>query len=155
MAKKNLTVLHFLLQDIQVCMDLRFIQKVLPLPLLKKIPASPIYFVGLMNVKGKCIPILDLAICANLFRDQPYSLNVPILLCAKEEQQIGLIVDKIIGLGEIDEETIEIHKELTSYSSPFLGAVTLETNISLLINITWVFTLKLTQEINQFCANHE
>ena len=135
---KNLTVLHFLLQDIQVCMDLRYIEKILPLPMLEIVPSSPLYFVGLMNLKNKCIPVLDLAIGTGLNRSETYPLNMPILLCSDGTHQMGLLVDKVLGLSPIDEQQIEIHEEFSSRNSPFFGAVTLETGVSLLINIDWV-----------------
>ncbi|KTD72524.1 chemotaxis protein CheW [Legionella tucsonensis] len=204
MLPKNLTVLHFLLHDTQVCMDLHYIEKILPLPMLEIVPSCPTYFVGLMNLKNKCIPVLDLAICTGLTRNEEYPLNIPILLCSdrplsklaeecevrgdaerrtgvytevhedsstastkqltssvefgkrsNETHQIGLIVDKVLGLSSIDEQQIEIHEELTSNNSPFWGAVTLESGVSLLLNINWVFTLKLTQENTQLSTNHE
>ncbi|WP_340162996.1 chemotaxis protein CheW [Legionella resiliens] len=155
MLPKNLTVLHFLLHDIQVCMDLHYIEKILPLPMLEIVPSCPVYLVGLMNLKNKCIPVLDLAICTGLTRNEEYPLNIPILLCSDGTHQIGLIVDKVLELSNIDEKQIEIHEEFTRNNSPFLGAVTLETGVSLLLNINWVFALKLTQEINQLSTNHE
>lgn len=155
MSSKNLTVLHFLVQDTQVCMNLHYIEKVLPLPLLEPVPSSPVYFVGLMNLKNKCIPVFDLAICIGLARDQIYPLNIPILLCSDGTHEVGLIIDKVLGLSDIDEKKIEIHEEFTNNNSPFFGAVTLETGISLLINISWVFAQKLTQETHQFCTDPE
>ncbi len=136
-------------------MDLRYIEKILPLPMLEIVPSCPVYFAGLMNLKNKCIPVLDLAICTGLTRNEEYPINIPILLCSDKTHQIGFIVDKVLGLSTIDEKQIEIQEELTSNNSPFLGAVTLETGVSLLLNINWVFALKLTQEISQLSTNHE
>lgn len=155
MPQQNLTVLHFLLQDIKVCMDLHYIEQVLPLPMLEIVPSSPIYFVGLMNLKNKCIPVIDLAICTGLIRNEIYPLNIPILLCSDGVHQVGLIVDKVLGLSDIDKQQIEVHEEFTTNNSPFLGAVTLETGVSLLLDINWVLALKLTQEINLADTNHE
>ncbi|KTD63186.1 chemotaxis signal transduction protein (cheW domain) [Legionella santicrucis] len=154
MSIKNITVLHFLLQDIHACIELRYVAKVLPLPLLEIVPSCPVYCAGLMNLKSKCIPVLDLAISIGLLREQIYPLNIPVLLCDNGSHQLGLIVDKVLGINEIDEKKIEVHEEFTNSNSPFFGVVTLETGVSLLINIDWVFTLKLTQEINQV-INHE
>lgn len=155
MPPKSLTVLHFLLQDIQVCMDLNYIEKVLPLPMLELVPSCPDYFVGLMNLKNKCIPVLDLAICTGLARNEQYPLNIPILLCSDGIHQIGLIVDKVLGLSDIDQQQIEVHEEFTNNNSPFFGAITLETSVSLLLDVNWIFALKLAQEISKSGANHE
>lgn len=148
-------VLHFLLQDIHCCLDLRYVEKILPLPMLETIPGSPVYFVGLMNLKNSCVPVFDLAVSIGLVREQIYSLSIPILLCSDGVHQVGLIVDKVIGLGEICEEQIEIHEEFTEGHSPFLGAITLAASVSLLMNIPWVFALKLTQEVHQCSVDHE
>ncbi len=123
--------------------------------MLEIVPSCPIYFVGLMNLKNKCIPVLDLAMCTGLTRNEIYPLNIPILLCSDGAHQVGLIVDKVLGLSDIDEKQIEVHEEFTNNNSPFFGAVTLETGVSLLIDIDWVFALKLAQEINQSGTNHE
>ena len=148
-------VLHFLLHDVHCCLDLRYIEKILPLPLLENVPGSPVYFVGLMNLKNSCIPVFDLAICIGLNRNQIYPLNIPILLCSDGTHEIGLVVDQVLGLDEIPIESIKIHEEFTKGSSPFYGAFTLEVGVSLLMNVSWMFSLKLIQEANQHPTSHE
>jgi purine-binding chemotaxis protein CheW len=153
--QKKLTVLHILVQDVQVCIDLHYMEKIVPLPLLEIVPSSPVYFAGLMNLKNHCIPVIDLAIGVGLGRDQIYPLNIPILLCSDGKHQVGLIVDKVLGLGEIDEDDIEIHAEFAHDKTPFLGAVTLETGVSLVLNIRWLFMLKLALETNELHTHDE
>jgi purine-binding chemotaxis protein CheW len=152
---KCIRVLHFFLQDVRCCLDLRYVEKILPLPMLETIPGSPVYFVGLMNLKHSCVPVFDLAVCTGLLREQVYSLNIPILLCTDGQHHLALIVDQVIGLGDVREDEIEIHEELAEGVSPFLGVVTLTTGVSLLMNSSWVFALKLTQEAPQCSADHE
>lgn len=149
MSSKNISVLYFLLQDIQACIELRYVDKVLALPFLETVPSCPVYCAGLMNLRGKCIPVIDLAMSIGLVREDIYPLNIPVLLCDNGAHQIGLIVDKVQGMSDIDEKKMEIHEEFAHSGSPFFAAVTLETGVSLLINIDWVFTLRLTQEMNQ------
>lgn len=148
MSLKRMTVLHFLVQDTQACISLHSVEKVLPLPLLEVVPSCPVYCAGLMNFKGQCIPILDLAIGIGLPREQIYSLNTPILLCSDKGHQVGLIVDKVLGMSNIDENKIEIQEHFTQKESPFLGAITLESGVSMLINMDWVFALQLIPETN-------
>lgn len=151
----HIKVLHFLLQDVRCCLDLRYVEKILPLPLLECVPGCPTYCVGLMNFKSNCIPVLDLAICIGLTREQIYPLNIPILLCSDGTHQIGLIVDNVLGLGTVLTEKIEIHDELTQGNSPYYGAVTLEKGVSLVMNIPWIFSLKLIHATQQHATNHE
>lgn len=150
-----INVLHFLLQDMRCCLDLQYVERVLPLPLLETIPKSPAYFAGLMNFQSKCIPVIDLGICAGLVREQAYSLNMPILLCSDGIHRIGFLVDKMIGLDEIDKDKIEIHEEFNHSSSIFYGAITLDTGVSLLMDVSGLFALRLTQEMPLFSADHD
>lgn len=151
----SIKVLHFLLQDIRCCLDLQYVEKIFPLPLLEAIPGSPIYLAGLMNLHGKCIPVVDLRICAGLTRDETYPLSIPILLCSDGTHRLGLIVDRMIGLGEIDKNKIEIHEEFIRSHSPFYGAVTINNGVSLLMDVASLFALKLTEEMGPVSADHD
>lgn len=148
-------VLHFLIHDIRCCLDLQYVEKIFPLPLLEPIPGSPIYLAGLMNLHGKCIPVVDLRICAGLTCDEPYALRIPILLCSDGTHRLGLIVDRMIGLGEIDKNKIEIHEEFTRSHSLFYGAVASNNGVSLLMDVASLFALKLTEEMDQISADHD
>lgn len=148
-------VLHFLAQEVQCCLDLCYVEKILPLPLLEIIPQSPAYCVGLMNLKHHCVPVIDLALYMGLMREQLYSINMPILLCSDGQHQLGLLIDKVLGLDEINENEVEIHEEFSQSNSPFYGAVTLEKGISLLLNASCLFALKLIQEAQRVDINHD
>lgn len=137
------------------CLSLTHVTKILPLVLLEPVPGNPVYFAGLMNFQNQCIPVIDLRLAMGLIREDEYPLNIPVLLCSYDHHQLAIIVDEVIGIGEIDEQQIEIRDEFTKYNSPFSGAITLEAGVSLLINASWVFALKLIKKAYQHTANHE
>jgi purine-binding chemotaxis protein CheW len=141
-AAKKLVVLHVALKDIQVCIHLHYIKKVLPLPWLEIVPSSPVHFVGLMNLKNQCIPVVDLAVCLGLPRNETYPLNIPLLLCSDGGQELCLIVDKVLGLDELEEQQINKTKDFGKSNSSFMGTVTLDRGVSLLLNMDWIFNLQ-------------
>src|SRR5688572_13212494 len=91
-------VLQFKLQNIYVCIDLRFVERVLPLPLLEEVPASYPYLAGLLNYSGLSIPVINLAWRLGLPCHKPYSLDMPVILCQEDSHHAGLIVDDLIGI---------------------------------------------------------
>lgn len=145
--KGSVKVLHFQAQDMCCCLDLQYIEKILPLPLLGLVPGGPVPFAGLMNLKNKSIPVFDLALALGLKREENYSLNTLVLLCRDNSLQLGLIVDKVARLGEVDWEQIENHEDFIRSNTPFLGTVALPHGISLILDSDWLFALKMNQDI--------
>jgi purine-binding chemotaxis protein CheW len=149
-SNNKLQLLSFLLQNMHFCIDLQFIEKVLLLPSLEVVPGGPRYLAGLMNLRGVSIPIIDLALRLGLARDQFYTLSTPILLCFDGIHRAGLLVDKIIGLVEIERDLIQMHAEFEKNHSPFQGVTTLEESLSLLINISRVLEFSLMNGNSDF-----
>jgi purine-binding chemotaxis protein CheW len=135
-AEKNrLKILHFEVQKNHYCLDLAFINQVLPLVALKLIPNSENYIAGLLNLGGVAITVIDFAMRVGIQRSENYSINTPILLCAAEEQQIGIIIDSIFGIEDIDRQAIQTRSEFEKPGSFFLGALPLENEMAFVFNI--------------------
>jgi purine-binding chemotaxis protein CheW len=141
----KLQVLHFLLQDAQLCIDLTHVYKAILLPSLEIIPNCPNYIAGLMNLAGKSIPIIDLATKLNMVRRDNYTTDTPILLCQSNQHLLGFVIDKILNLTTIDTNTIQMHDDFSHENSYFIGAITLEHEISLLINFASLAEGNLTK----------
>lgn len=139
-------VLHFLLGGVRFCMEIKYIEKILPLVLLEVIPNSPPYLAGLMNHAGQSIPVIDLAMRLGLKHTKSYSLDTPILLCSENARETGLIIDQIIGLDYIEPSAIQMRDDFNNKDSLFLAAITLETEVSLLINTSRVLDFSLSGE---------
>jgi purine-binding chemotaxis protein CheW len=136
LAEKNkLQLLHFTVQKNHFCLELNFIQQVLPLVSLKMIPNSQDNVVGLLNLAGLAITVIDLATRVGIPRHENYSINSPILLCTAGELQLGLIIDTIFGIEEVERQSIQMRPEFQKPSSFFLGAVQLENEMTFLFNI--------------------
>lgn len=130
--------------NLQICIELSHIDKVLPLMNLETVPDAPSYLVGLMNLAGKSVPVIDLARRISMSRDQPYSLDVPILLCNHGEDTVGLIVDEVEGLVIVEENALQMRKEFNADQSPILGAINIEDELYLLLNLNAILKINYT-----------
>lgn len=133
-GENKLQVLQFISRDIKLCMEISHVEKIIPLVLIEKIPNSPNYIIGLINYAGNSIPVIDLAIRLG-FTEQKYSLDTPILVCHDNSNVLGVIIDEVIGLNNVDKTYIQKHKKFDVENSLFKAAIILNTEISLLVDI--------------------
>jgi purine-binding chemotaxis protein CheW len=134
----NTTILHGIVIGTQICVNLSNVNKVLPISELSYLPGSPHYVVGLMNVKGKSIPVIDLGMRMGLERKEKYTIHTPILLCQHKNSMTGFIVDKILRLSQLNECTLQKNQEYTN--TLILGTVIDNEETSLLINMDFLLT---------------
>ncbi len=148
-------LVHFSVKDVQMCAYLKNIKKVLPLVALENVPCSPSYLAGLMNIKGKMIPVVDFAIRLGMGRHKNYLLDTPIILFSNEEQEIALIVDNVIGLTDFDETKLQRNKDFNKIDSPFLATIADNSNSSLLINTHYLFAIDLIKDNKLYASKDE
>lgn len=149
LENQSIHILYCVLQDANICIDLQYIDKILPLLLLEAVPNSPAYLIGLMNLAGKTIPVIDLRLRFGMCRDKSYSVDTPILLCSFNGSTAGLIVDKITGIAEVEKGSLQMHKEFEEPNSPFMGTFTIKENASLLIDMSYIFPIFIKNEMNK------
>lgn len=143
-SQKKVQVIRLLAKNVRVCLPISHVNKILPLMMLEAVPNSPYFVVGLMNYAGQSIPVLDLAARLGLERDQPYSLDTPLLLCTDGSQELALLADRILGLADVAENTLQMSEQFNPDSSPFLGSVTLGSELFLLLNAKRILDFRLS-----------
>lgn len=140
-ANKTMTVLQLLIQNVHVCIELNYVSKVLPLPLLEVVPGAPAYLVGLLNLAGRSIPIIDLNIRLGMARLERYTMQTSILLISHKSQQTGIIVDNVLGLLEIEPSTMQMSSTFEKENSVFMASIPFNSGVSLLINAANITTI--------------
>jgi len=141
-------VLHFTTQKVHLCQKLNTVQRIFPLMELEIIPNSPDYVAGLLNLAGEGIFIIDLSLRLGLHRKKSYTINTPIILCQMDSQHIGMIVDNVIGIDEIENTQLQMEDEFSKTDSPFLAAVVFNHQLSLLLNLNNILNMDLTLNTN-------
>ncbi|MBA2648187.1 MAG: diguanylate cyclase [Legionella sp.] len=129
----TIDVLSCIINEVAICIPLKYIIKNIPLPRLERLPHGPYYVVGLMNWLGQSIPIIDLGARLKLVRNEPYSLNTPILLCTFNNIIAGLLVDKIFEITNIQSHALQ-RRHKHEAKEDLLGSVIIDSKLTLLIN---------------------
>lgn len=147
-ALEKLEFIHFLTEHVHMCFDIQYLEKIVQLVELRQLPGGPGYLAGLMNLEGRSIPIIDLALRLGLPRTKKYSLNTPIILCHNKTQNVGIIVDKILGLTSIDKNTFQLEPSFSDPASPFSAVTTIGNKLALVLNIHQLLAIQFMAERN-------
>lgn len=145
-AANKFYVLHFLIQKMHICANLQYINKIVPLTALERVPGGPNFLVGLLNLAGKSVPVIDLAMRLGVNSNKKYSLDTSILLCSKDQLQLGLIVDEILGLKIVDENDFQMNEEFNKKDYLFFAVVNINSELVLLLNMDNIISNPLVSE---------
>lgn len=133
--------LLFTAQDMRLCVKLEHCSKILPLMALQALPGGPPYLVGLMNLHGEGVPVVDIAACLDLGRRRHYDINTCILLCNSNGKRGGLIVDDVLGVAAARRTGPQMeslfHEALPLFSAaiPAAGGLSLELDLEHVLDI--------------------
>jgi len=88
-------------------------RKIVPLPPLSHVPATPPYILGVFNLVGRVVPVLDLAVKLGLGAAEYDDLSCVVVAdvpMAEETAVVGILVDRIgrvVDDGEIEPLDLE------------------------------------------------
>ena len=86
--------------------DILKVQEINKMMNITRIPNAPACIEGVINLRGKIIPIVDLRKRLG-FREQPYDKSTRIIVVELEGLVLGFIVDSVSEVLRIPENTIE------------------------------------------------
>ncbi len=87
-------------------MESAFVREVYPLKDLTPLPCTPSFVLGIVNVRGKILSVIDLKNFFNLPEKGLGDLN-KIIIIRNEEMEFGVLADSIIGTRRITRDTIQ------------------------------------------------
>lgn len=127
--------------------NVQIIEKMKP---IMRVPKVPTCIKGVMNLRGEIIPVVSL-------RDQfkleniPYSDKTRIIIVKLEDAMVGLIVDEVKEVVEIENAQVEVVQNIQGKmkTSHILGVGKLEENIVTLLNLTNIIEEAFEAEDNK------
>ncbi len=105
-ALEEKTIVSFFLAEQEFGIDIRFIQEIIQMVEITKVPDSPSYIEGIINLRGEIVPIVKLRVLINLGKTN-ISLNTPILIVNSKDIKIGFIIDSVEDVINIPAKDIE------------------------------------------------
>jgi purine-binding chemotaxis protein CheW len=123
-ADTILEVLEFGLASERYAIEQRYVQEVQPLRELTPLPGTPAFILGIVNVRGRIVPVLDLKKFFELPERGLTDLHRTIIVRG-HDLEIGLLADVIIGISGVPVESLQPSlPTLTGIRADYLRGVT-------------------------------
>ena len=155
--------LSFKLDNELFAVDVIKVIEILEVPSITKIPLAPKYLAGIINLRGKVLPLVDTKVKFGL---EPVQFTVDtcvVVIEIKVEDevvQIGTLVDAVLEVMEIPDGEIQPSPSVDAkYKLEFIrGMYKKEEEFILLLNLDEVFSIEemtLLQETNESAEQKE
>ena len=125
-AETSLELLEFRLAQERYAVEYRHVQEVCPLEELTPLPCTPAFLLGIVNVRGRILPVVDLKRFFDLPEKGITDLH-RIILVRGNGLEMGLLADAIVGVRSIPIASLQPSlPTLTGIRSDYLKGVTAE-----------------------------
>lgn len=108
-TKKEVTegkLLTFVLGDKEYCTEFQRVKEIIGLMDITRVPQAPGYMKGIINLRGKIIPVIDLRLKFSI-REEMHTQEACIIVAEVNNTLIGIIVDSVSEELDIKSEEIE------------------------------------------------
>jgi purine-binding chemotaxis protein CheW len=123
-AETLLDVLEFRLAEERYAVEIRHVSEVYPLRDLTPLPGTPAFVLGLVNVRGRILPVVDLKKFFDLPEEGLTDLH-RIILVEGNGLYLGLLADATAGVRSIPIDSLQASlPTLTGIRSEYLKGVT-------------------------------
>ena len=118
-----LELLEFRLASERYAVESRLVQEVHPLRDLTPVPCTPPFVLGIVNVHGRILPVLDLKKFFDLPERGLTDLH-RIILVRGNDLELGLLADVIVGVRSVEADSLQPSlPTLTGIRADFLKGV--------------------------------
>ncbi|MEO0605548.1 MAG: chemotaxis protein CheW [Myxococcota bacterium] len=98
--------LTFVLGSETYGLDIQYVREIIGILPITPLPDVPVWIKGVINLRGKVIPIMDVR-ARFMLEERPYGGRTCIIVVNVEEWWIGLVVDTVSEVLDIPHEQIE------------------------------------------------
>jgi len=98
--------LTFSMGDEEYGIEIRFVNEIIGIQKVTDLPDMPTYVKGVINLRGKVIPVIDVRLRFDL-EEREYDERTCIIVVTLNDMAVGLIVDSVSEVIDIPSEDIE------------------------------------------------
>lgn len=127
--------LRFSLHNESYALPLLSVKEVIAMPEITKLPNTPKHFMGIMNLRGQIISIIDLRAKFNIANS--FGAETTVIICDIKPFCIGIVVNSVDSVLSVNDENIKSKPEIESDKKTdyITGVVSVDEQLILLIDI--------------------
>ena len=116
--------LEFFLTNERYAIDANYVSEVIPLKDLTPLPCTPDFILGIINVRGRIIAVIDIKKFFNLPEKGITELN-RVIVVKHQDIELGILADEIIGSTNIFPDKLQTSiPTITGINNDFLMGIT-------------------------------
>jgi purine-binding chemotaxis protein CheW len=124
--KESIEIVVFRLASETYGIESSYIREVYPLKDYTILPGTPLFVLGIVNVRGQIISIIDLKKLFNLPEKEPGELN-KVIIIHNERMEFGILADTILDYYPVSVDAIQTSlPNISGIGSEYLKGVTNE-----------------------------
>lgn len=105
-AEGFVEVMEFLLANEHYAIESRYIREVYPIKDYTPLPGTPLFVLGLINLRGQIVSVIDIKKFFDLPEKGLSDLN-KVVIIQNHEMEFGILADAILGVRQIPETGIQ------------------------------------------------
>jgi purine-binding chemotaxis protein CheW len=109
--EKYLSVIEFTLSHERYALEMQYIREVYPLKGLTRIPCTPSFVLGILNVRGQIMSVTDIREFFDLPKKEVTNLS-RVLIVKSHAMEFGILADEVLGERKIPLR--DVHSGLVS-----------------------------------------
>ncbi|MDL2401419.1 MULTISPECIES: chemotaxis protein CheW [Rhizobium] len=144
-AVKNLTqgareLIAFRIGDQEFCVDIMSVREIRGWTPATAMPHAPAHVLGIINLRGAVLPIVDLSARLGMKRAEPTARHV-IIVAQVKRKVVGLLVDAVSDILTVTDDNIQPTPEVSSdYERQFArGILAIDRRMICLIELETLF----------------
>ena len=132
-------------------LEIEKVQEVIRMKTIKKLPRSPQFILGVMNLRGNIIPVIGLRQKFGL-EEVDYNDFTRIVVVNHDNKLVGMVVDEVNRVINVNEDNIEGNPDMVRDSTKALvrGVAKLEDQVIILVQLDYlIYSLDELEHIDE------
>jgi purine-binding chemotaxis protein CheW len=140
MSSKEIKILVFTINNEYYATDIMEVERILGYEIPTKLPDSPTFLEGVINHEGSILPIINLADRFSMHKEK--RTDNKIIVVRQKSGKLGIIVDAVSEVIDVNTDTIEMPPEVVSGISKryIKGLIKTENKIIIFLNLGAILT---------------
>ncbi|MDM8515899.1 chemotaxis protein CheW [Desulfobacterales bacterium HSG16] len=133
--------------------DILMVQEIIRSTPITRVPNSPEFIEGVINLRGSIIPVIELRKRLNLYKDKNKDGKVWILIINVDERVTGFIVDSVTKVLKIRTDSIEPPPDIVTagLSSQYIrGVCEIDDGLLILLDFARILNIEEIKKLKDF-----
>jgi len=133
-------IIVFTIDGLSYALSLQAVVKVIHAIEIRHLPKAPEIICGIINVKGKIIPVIDIRKRCG-FATREIELNDQLIIANTIKRQVAIIVDNVEGVKEFTDLEIADTREILPFTEHIKGVAKMKEGIMLIYDLDQFLSL--------------